>query len=341
MKLLILTQKVDKNDPVLGFFHRWIREFAKHFEEISVVALGVGEYDLPENVRVYSLGKESGASRLTYVFNFYRYVFTLRYDAVFVHASEEYVMLGGLLWRLAGKKVVLRRIFKTGSWMTPVACAIVNTLDCTSHESFTARYSKAVYTSVGIDTGLFSLGEKPAESLSILFLGRIDPVKRVEVFLDAMRLLSQRGITAHADIYGDPTPGHEAYAQDLKRKYADLANVSFYPSVPNTQTPPLYRSHAVYVNITPSGSLDKTIGEAMACGAAVVCMNDSVRDVLPKELMAGDTAETTAQAIRAALEMDADARRALAYQCSEWIEREQSLTLLAQKLADIFGSNQR
>ena len=57
MKLLILTQKVDENDDVLGFMHGWIKEFAKHYEKIIVVALGVGQYDLPENVKVLSLGK--------------------------------------------------------------------------------------------------------------------------------------------------------------------------------------------------------------------------------------------------------------------------------------------
>ena len=58
MKLLILTQKVDKNDDVLGFMHGWIAEFAKHCEKVTVIALGVGEFDLPRNVTVLSLGKD-------------------------------------------------------------------------------------------------------------------------------------------------------------------------------------------------------------------------------------------------------------------------------------------
>ena len=32
MKLLIITQKVDSADPILGFFHQWVEEFAKHCE---------------------------------------------------------------------------------------------------------------------------------------------------------------------------------------------------------------------------------------------------------------------------------------------------------------------
>jgi len=37
MKLLIITQAVDKNHPVLGFFHRWVEELAMHFVHIFVV----------------------------------------------------------------------------------------------------------------------------------------------------------------------------------------------------------------------------------------------------------------------------------------------------------------
>lgn len=43
MRLLILTQAVDLDDPVLGFFHRWIVEFAKRFDTIEVICLKAGD----------------------------------------------------------------------------------------------------------------------------------------------------------------------------------------------------------------------------------------------------------------------------------------------------------
>ena len=58
MKLLIVTQIVDKNDPILGFFHRWIEEFAKHVEHIEVICLKEGKHKLPSNVHIHSIGKE-------------------------------------------------------------------------------------------------------------------------------------------------------------------------------------------------------------------------------------------------------------------------------------------
>ena len=63
-KLLIITQKVDAQDDLLGFFVDWIAEFARRFEEVHVVALEVGTHSLPGNVTVYSLGKDSGKTKI-------------------------------------------------------------------------------------------------------------------------------------------------------------------------------------------------------------------------------------------------------------------------------------
>ncbi len=58
MKLLIITQKVDMNDDVLGFMHGWVEEFSKNCEKVVVICLQKGEHDLTNNVKVLSLGKE-------------------------------------------------------------------------------------------------------------------------------------------------------------------------------------------------------------------------------------------------------------------------------------------
>ena len=81
MKLLIITQKVSREDSVLGFFHSWIREFATRFEKVTVICLEKGSYDLPGNARVFSLGKNSQRSnakgqmlrRIIYAARFIRY----------------------------------------------------------------------------------------------------------------------------------------------------------------------------------------------------------------------------------------------------------------------------
>jgi len=97
MKLLVTTQAVDRTDPILGFFHRWLEEFAKHFDRVDVICLREGEHSLPQNVIVHSLGKECGESRIKYLIRFYRYFFSVffreRVDTVLFHMGAIYNIL--------------------------------------------------------------------------------------------------------------------------------------------------------------------------------------------------------------------------------------------------------
>ena len=106
-KILIVTQKVNMKDPILGFFHRWIIEFAKHYSQVTVICLEQGRHDLPDNVKVLSLHKELGVSKLKYVWNFYKYIWQERknYDLVFVHMNQEYILLGCIFWMIIGKRL--------------------------------------------------------------------------------------------------------------------------------------------------------------------------------------------------------------------------------------------
>ena len=185
MRLLVLTQKVDKNDSILGFFHRWIEEFAKHSEHVIVVTLEEGKHDLPKNVSVYSLGKEKGASKVKILFTFYLLVFNLRhrYDAVFVHMNPEYVVLGGLLWRLLGKRVSLWYTHKSVGLKLRVAKLFANIIFTASKESFRLKTSKLRIVGHGIDTDLFRPDPSVVREDWWLSAGRLNKSKRHDIVI--------------------------------------------------------------------------------------------------------------------------------------------------------------
>lgn len=276
MKILILTQKVDKNDPVLGFFHGWLGEFSKRFEFITVVALGVGEYELPSNIRVLSLGKETGESKIKYLFRFYKYIWGERnnYDKVFVHMNQEYVILGAQDWQLMRKPVYLWRNHAKGNYWTNFATFFAKKVFYTSPASYTARFKKAVKMPVGIDTDFF----KPDPSIvrmpnSILFLGRISPVKKVLEFVEWFNTLDSKFT---ATVAGSALPRDKSYEKLVKSK-ADK-RITFIGEVTQEKALKLYQSHETYVNKTPAGSFDKTIFEAKACGMKLIVDNPDAKD---------------------------------------------------------------
>ena len=340
LNLLIVTQAVDRDDPVLGFFHGWLKEFAGRFETINVICLKEGSHRLPKNVFVHSLGKESGASRVKYIFRFYKYIWQLRneYDVVFVHMNQEYVLLGWKIWFLLRKRVILWRNHVKGSLATSMAALLSHTVCYTSPQAFVAGLKNAVQMPVGIDTDFFKPNGS-ANSRSILFLGRLDAVKRPEMLLRALDILANKGVVFSVDIIGNPTPGREAFARELKKDFSSISNVAFRSAIRNDDTLAAYNSHAIYVNLTPSGSFDKTIVEAMASGCVVVVGNGVLRGVVPDELIADvDSAESVAQGIKFALDMDAQVSEKLIQKSRAYVIENHSISLLASRLLILFKS---
>lgn len=340
-RLLIVTQAVDTEDPVLGFFVRWIEEFAKHTEHIEVICLKEGKHALPTNVRVHSLGKENGAvSRATYAWRFLRLAWKLRneYDTVFVHMNEEYVLLGGLLWRLGGKRVVLWRNHKRGSWRTSIAIALSNVVCHTSPQAFVASSTKAVLMPIGIDTDMFIPPISLPPQNTILFLGRLDPVKRPDLFIEALTILSDRGIDFRAHLYGSPTDPDAPYVQEYMALATPLVTrgvMVLSEGVSHSETPEIYQAHSVYVNLTPSGSFDKTIGEAMASGCVVVSSNAVLRGTIHPELMVSDDdVQDVARGICVALGLSEEERAMEVQKLRAYINEHHGLERLMTDIRD-------
>lgn len=284
MRLLIITQIIDRSDPGLGFVHSWVEEFSKRFERLIVLCLKKGDYDLPGNVAVLSLGKERWKNRAKYLFLLFYFSLRYfnRYDAVLVHMNQEYVLVAGWLWKLFGKRVYMWRNHYAGSPATDIAAAFCDKIFCTSHYSYTARFKKTKFMPVGIDTGIFrpdqSARRKPG---SILSLGRVAPSKNIHTLIQALGLLRDQGIAFTADIYGNAKPGDEGYAESLRQQAKEMkleGQVRFMAGVPNLTTPMVYSAHQIFINLSPNGMYDKTIFEAMACGCFVFASNDDLRD---------------------------------------------------------------
>ena len=140
-KLLICTQAVDTQDSDLGFFVRWIEEFAKHCEKVTIICLREGKHDLPENVKVIVLGAGGRWQRAVKLISLAR---KLRgeYDAVFVHMNPEYIVVAGWVWRLMHKKITLWYTHKSVNLKLRIAVLFANTIFTASLESFRLKTKK-------------------------------------------------------------------------------------------------------------------------------------------------------------------------------------------------------
>lgn len=131
---------------------------------------------------------------------------------------------------------------------------------------------------VGINTDIFFRDENIKKiSHSILCLGRISPVKNIDVLIKAAKILKDQGHKFIIDIIGAPTDN--GYYDKLKKMVRDdnlIQEISFLNKISNLEAPIEYNKHEISVNLTNSGSMDKTIFEAMACENIVIVSNKSL-----------------------------------------------------------------
>lgn len=340
MRLLMFMQAIDTEDPVHSFMHAWAAAMAPRYECIHLVCLKEGKHEFPANVTVHSLGKECGRSRLKYLWRFYRYAWSLRreYDAVFVHMNPEYVVLGGLLWRLLGKPVFLWRNHYQGGMLTDLAAPVCEKVFYTSKYSYTAKFPNAAQMPVGVDLAAFRPDASPARaSRSILSLGRIAPSKRIEVLIDALGILRARRIAFSADIYGSSLPQDEGYLAALQEqaRRLGLETVAFHAGPKNADTPVLYASHDVFVNASRSGMYDKTLFEAMASGCIVIASSgDYASYADPRCIFEDGDAAGLARSLEAILSLSAGERSVLAGRLHD-VAKQHNLDELARALHSV------
>src|SRR3989344_3814239 len=183
MRLLIITQRVDARDQLLGFFIDWIRKFSEKFEKVTVLCLEKGEFSLPKNVEVISLGKDGGYPKIGQLFTFYFLLFTLKYDAVFVHMNPIWVILGGMSWRLMNKKIFFW--YTSGGVTTKLKLAEkwADVIFTASKESFRLPSKKVIVTGHGIDKNLYehsAQSKQEREKIKILSVDKRAPKKKCE-----------------------------------------------------------------------------------------------------------------------------------------------------------------
>lgn len=287
MRLLICTQAADSTDPILGFFHRWIEEFAKHCDEVIVVAQRTGTYAFPKNVKVFSLGKEKGFSRPKQILEFFKIIWSEKdtYDAVFVHMSPEYILAGGVLWRLWMKKIMLWYTHKDVSMRLRAATYLADIVATASKESFRLASDKVRVVGHGIDTELFHPGiPTPGVGIRILTVGRMSATKRIMEMLAVLDELHAREKSFSATFVGKPMTAEDlSYTKRFEKALAEKPyreKVVMRESVSREQIPALFSQADIFLNFSTTGSLDKAVLEAMAMEVPPVTSNEAFRTML-------------------------------------------------------------
>ena len=293
MHLLIVTQRIDQEDENLGAFYYWFERLSKEFDEVTIIASFVGKTDFAPHVHVHSLGKENNAGRFSRLKRFFA-LFSYHYarcDAVFFHQIPEFVIAASPFLLSLKKRSVLWYAHKSVTLRLKIAERLVDFIATSSPEGFRLASKKVIYTGQAINTDLFRPREEAAHFgkdhvLKLITVGRISPIKNYEQIIAACA--AGKNIW-QADwslsIVGGPIlPRDHAYLKSLKQLIAEKnlsSHITFVGSVGYSQIPKFLQGHDIFVNVSGTGSLDKAVFEAMACGLSVLTANEAYRSIIP------------------------------------------------------------
>lgn len=341
MKLLYITYKVDPRDTLVGYVVGWINGLARHVESIDVICLSSGEATLSANVRLHSLGKDQGASRIVRALKFLQLAWSLssKVDAVFCQFSPEYVIAVSLFAKLRRLPIMLWYTHRHVSWRLRLATLLADRIVTASPESFQLKSEKVKVIGHGINTHRFA----PTSNFqlpnfkTVLAVGRRAPIKNYELLITATQFLSHQ--VRVRIVGGDEGNAPREYAKTLQEQINALGlsdRITLVGAVGYDQIPFEYQQAAVHVNLCPTGGLDKAVLEGMACGAITLVRNETFRAVLgdlaERLIVASDAPKVIAVRIESLLNLSDEDRRVMSERLREIVVKEFGEEALTQKL---------
>lgn len=349
MRVLMLTRRVDRDDWRTGFTHSWIARLAAHpaVEALDLICLSLGTHDLPENVRLWSMGKERGKNRLRELWNFLRGLarFVPSADLIFGHMIPRYLLIAAPWAWVYHKPMVMWYTHRSVTLQLRLAHALVARVVTASPESYNLPGQKVRVIGHGIDMSAFYPADSPPAARTILGVGRLSPIKNYDALLRGLAALRARG--GYDDVrvaLAGGTTAENAHHEDMLRDLAQalgLADrVDFLGPVAPDRIPALYRAATLTANLCPTGGLDKVVLESLASGVPAVVHNATFRPLLAEDqsLLWAETLDPDliADRLAAVLALDDAARAGLGGRLAARVRAEYALGSLIARLVDVF-----
>jgi glycosyltransferase involved in cell wall biosynthesis len=307
--LLLFCFAVDANHPTLNFALGWYRRLLTRYDSIDLIAFDVGRHDLPPAIRVHAV-KRPGDWRLARLWRFWRLAAKLcrerRPLVVFSHMNTA---LATAFWPLACRfrlRLVLWYAHAAVSPLLRCAVAAADRVVTSTPEGCRVGTAKLRCIGQGIDDAVFAPGPDGQARIDAVTTGRIAASKNLDRLIAAF--VGAGHATARLHVIGSPARREdEALELDLRRRWGGDPRIVFHGFRSPAEIAAIYRTCAVFLNLSDTGSLDKANLEAALAGLAVVTSNRAFAAFvrhhgLPDDLLLGSSQDDAAPLIRRVLD---------------------------------------
>lgn len=323
MRLVVVTQRVDPDDPALGATVPMLRALAERVDELVVLTLVAREAALPSNVRVKSIAAPSQLLRGARFAAALAPELRRRPVAVLAHMSPIYAVLAAPLTRPLRVPLLLWFTHWRPSRLLRAAERVSTRVLTVERSSFPFDSPKVTAIGHGIDVESLPCVEQ-ADPLRVLALGRTSPAKGLDTIVEAAR---EAGL--ELELRGPSLTEEE-------RAYRDSLGVAIELPVPRTEIASVYAHSGALVNNMRQGALDKVVFEAAASCLPVVVSNPGfaalVDGIEPSLRFPQDDAHVLAERLRALADAGPEARAGIGRELRERVRRDHSVERWADEV---------
>jgi glycosyltransferase involved in cell wall biosynthesis len=350
MRVLFVTQVIDRTHENLGAIHGWIAALANEVEHVHAIALSVGDVELPSNVSLYSLGKDRGYSKPHQMQIFQsevaRLVVHREVDLFFPHMVPLYAMLVEP-YRLAFRiPSVMWYAHNTADLKLKLANACVDRFVTVSKDSFPLGLARCDVVGHGIETDLFTPAAPRQDGKTrFLTLGRVCARKDQATLVAAADIVVNRLGRRDVEfvIAGGPLVAEDhVYLERLRARVRELGLekfVSFPGSVPHSEAVHQVQACDFFVNMHAEGGLGKAVLEAMSCGKPAFVSTPTYYDSFPaygeRFLFRARDHEELAGKMASAVEMRPTEVETVSRDLREWVVEEHDVGRQMSRIAGV------
>jgi glycosyltransferase involved in cell wall biosynthesis len=325
MKLVVITQRVDPDDPALGATVPMLRSLAARVDELVVLTLSAREASLPDNVRIKVIAAPTQALRGARFAAALLPELRTRPVAVLAHMSPIYAVLAAPLVRPLRIPLLLWFTHWRPSRLLRLAERVSTCVLTVDRTSFPFASPKVTPIGHGIEVNALPCVEQK-ESLRLLALGRTSPAKGLDTIVEAARLAG-----VELEVRGPSLT-------DEERAYRDTLGVPVEPPVARREIAGVYAGVGALVNNMRSGALDKVVFEASAACLPVLVSNPGfaslVEGIEPSLQFPQDDAQALAERIRALVDAGPEARARIGRELRLRVERDHSVDRWAERVLE-------
>lgn len=292
MNLLIINFVMDPRSQVLSWQTKVAFSLSKNFDKVFVLTHGkknIADSEVPNNLEIiiFPLFFLKAPMRWLggkYLINFWLLNLQRKYrfDRCFIHMNFEWAIYLNPFFKLFKIPVIIWYAHGSVTKKLELAHKYATRIVSSTIEGFRLPSNKLTLIGQSVDIEKYKLITLKQRSSNLIYVGRISERKNLNKIIDVLNLVVKDGTHKNIKliIVGEGlTDEDKSYKIKLLQQIESLdlqSNVIFKGHLLQDQIIDLYNDVFAHISFSSTGSLDKTLVEALAVGCPLLTSNDAM-----------------------------------------------------------------